>query len=296
MEIRKNLFIFFIIIFAFLFSFSGLNAQIIILGNQLITHEVVPGSTYRSTIQIKNAFNENKRIKVYQTEYKSTCENGQEYPLNLENQKFPSNKKWIKFSPEVITIPPGGISRINLEVNVPNDSNLFGSFISMIMAEEDISGIDLGKGVDLPSVTPKKLPDRRSQKLEIKTIQNVRYGFQIISNVITKPSNAELVIKNIKLYKSRDNHRELQFDVDNNGYKLIKTDAYAELFNSSTGFRISHDGKERYYSNKMTLAPFSCARFKIDLGILPLGAYKIQIIIDSGDEAIWGQQFNIKIN
>jgi hypothetical protein len=272
-------------------------SQIIILGDLLISHNVVPGGIYKSSIQIKNAFNVSKKLKVYQTEYRSDCDLGQQYPINADNTNFHSNRNWIRFSPGYLTIPPNGVSRVNLEVDVPTDSLLTGSYISMIMVEEDVDDVFLtAKGEDLPSITPRKKNDKKGEKVEIRTIQNIRYAFQIISNMEEKPANANISIKNIKLFKSQDNHRILQFDAENNGLRLIKPEAYAELFNSTSGFKINNEGKDKFFSRKMTLAPNCSARFLIDLGILTYGLYKIQIIIDGGGEDIWGQQFNIKIN
>lgn len=277
----------------FFVSFSG-NAfsQIVILGDLVHEKESARGTEYSGTITFKNNYSMPKSIKVFQREYWRICGKQSQKEIEELGRNPRTNANWITFSPSNLTIPPNGISRVNYKVDVPIDSALHGSYFSTIIIEEiageEQSGIEAGA----PTITPKRV---ESKKTVITTISKINYVFLIVTH-IENTGSVLFNVTNTKLFRSNDNHRILGFDLENNGERLMRPSVWVELFDASSGLKISNNNKEKYFGLLKNIPPGGCANQEIDLGIIPVGNYKAVIMVDAGGDNIWGTQYNFKFD
>lgn len=239
-----------------------------------LTQELIvkPGETYKGTITVSNTEDKPQEVIVYQTDYLFRADGSNDYG---EPGKAPrSNANWIIFSPKRFVIPPKGVSTINYSATVPDKEGMTGTYWSLIMIE----------GVDEGSAEPLKT-EKGKIKMGIKQV--VRYGAQIITH-IGDTGTLELKFLNKKLVKEKDK-TFLQVDVENTGEKWARPVLWVEL----------HDEKgkliDKFEGGKRRIFPGTSVRYSIDLSKVPKGKYKIMVILDCGDDNIFGAKYTLDI-
>jgi hypothetical protein len=126
-------------------------ASIIILNGLTHENQMQAGETHRGSIQIQNASEKNRSVRIYQRDYwfSYTGESRHDPAGTMER----SNAGWITFNPELINLAPNEKATINFEVSVPGGESLSGTFWSVLMVEgietgtRDIQflGLEMGK-------------------------------------------------------------------------------------------------------------------------------------------------------
>lgn len=258
------------------------------MGDLLHQKETSINSKYGGSMLIKNSSTTPKSVKVFQREYQNKCSGDLKLDLPDKSKNPRSNAAWISFSPQNLTVPPNGISRVNYTVDVPNDTLLKGSYFSAIIVEEIVSDRETLVDEGAPTVTPKRV---ESKKTTVRTINKTNYVFLIVSD-IEQTGNFSAKISNPRLFKTKDNHRLLSFEMENDGEKVLKSIVWVELYNGSTGLKVRNGDNDKFMGGSGTLPPGSCTRKSIDLGIIPSGNYKAIIMVDAGGDNLWGSQYN----
>ena len=100
-----------------------------------LTHEnnTFAGDTYRTQIVVQNLSEEIKSVRIYQKDYwySHTGETRHDPPGTMER----SNANWISYQPELLNLMPNEKTVVNVEVHVPNQAELAGSYWSVLMVE-----------------------------------------------------------------------------------------------------------------------------------------------------------------
>lgn len=137
-------------------------ANIIVLNGLTHENQALSGETYRGFIQVQNASDKSKSVRVYQRDYwfSYTGESRHDPAGTMER----SNAKWISFNPELLNLGPNEAVNINFEVHVPGES-LSGTFWSVIMVE---------------GVVP---PDTTGHTSGVTINTAIRYAVQIVTNI-----------------------------------------------------------------------------------------------------------------
>lgn len=255
-----------LIILGFL-AYAFASANIIVVNG--LTHEfqVVPGQVYRGTIEVQNASNEAKSVRIYQTDYwfSYSGESKHEEPGRMER----SNADWVKVNSSFATLQANETQIINFEITVPANNNLKGTYWSVIMVE----------GVEPPEVQNEKTG------FTINTV--VRYAIQII----TETGNTDQV--NLRFLHlgliSDEGVPVLEVDIENTGEKMLKPVISVELFNDKGESQgVIRIDRRRIY-------PGTSIKALVRLEGIKPGNYTGVLIADCDDDYVFGTQLNLEL-
>jgi hypothetical protein len=240
------------------------------VGTLTLESDVLPGQTYRGTFSLINTDSVPRTAVIYQTDYTFRSDGSNRFDdPGLEPR---SNARWISFSPHQIEVPPLQSATISYEVRVPADSALHGTYWSMLMVEQ----------ADNDSGFPTRL---RRHQTEVR--QMVRYGVQCVTQ-ISGTGKTQLSFTGTRLVSDEGQGTELQVDVENVGERWLSPTAWMELYDS--------DGRQvgRFESEKKRIFPGTSVRFRIGLGEMPSGKYKALVVLDSGDQNVFGAKYDLE--
>ncbi len=258
-------------------TFSPAAAQISVRSQLSHDKTVVPGETYTGAILVRNDTDEVQQAKVYQTDYLFYAD-GTNY-FGDPGQLDRSNASWIEVAASSVVIPPRNSMEITYRVTVPEDidgSAPAGSYWSIIMVE--------GIPKDSPENIENSLPDNSYGVLQV-----TRYGVQVASH-FNGTSGAELTITESQLSRSDDAETTLNLAVQNDGHKLVRPDMWVELYGmDGTAFGRMEGQKSRLY-------PGTSVTQRIKLGKLDPGSYRALVIMDAGEEDVFGAEFTLNID
>lgn len=245
--------------------FISLGSIVVLNG---LTHEnnTFSGDTYRTQIVVQNLSEEIKSVRVYQKDYwySHTGETKHDPPGTMER----SNANWISYQPELLNLLPNEKKEINVEVHVPSDVDLSGSYWSVLMVE----GI---------------VPPDTSNTVGVSIRTAIRYAVQIISNVKAK-KKPDLTFRGLQLAK-QEGTSMLDVMVENTGNILLKPEMSLELFNSEG------ESVAIIKSEKRKTLPGTSIRMKLILEGVKPGTYTGVLVADCGDESIFGTNVSFEI-
>lgn len=239
-----------------------------------LTHEKIVeiSETYQGTILLKNNSDEPQEVKIYQTDYLFFYDGRNIY--GEPGKEVRSNADWISFSPARLIIPPQETGAVNYTIRIPDNKSLIGTYWSMIMVE--------GIGEDSPEAGT--APEEDKTKISIRQV--MRYGIQIITH-IGDSGIRNLKILDQKFIKEKENYL-FQLDIENVGERWLRPQVWAELYNQKGSFIGKFSG------GVLRIFPGTSVRYRIGLNDIPSGEYKALLVIDNGDEYIWGLQYNLE--
>src|SRR5665648_17543 len=240
-----------------------------------LSHERVVeiAETSQGAILIKNSTDEPQEVKIYQTDYLFFSDGTNIYGEPGKDAR--SSADWISFSPAHLIIPSQETGAVNYTINVPDNKSLIGTYWSIIMVE--------GIGKDSPEAANTALEE---DKLKIGIRQVMRYGIQIITH-IGDSGIRDLKILDQKFIKEEENYL-FQLDIENVGERWLRPEVWAELYNQKGSFMGKFSG------GVLRIFPGTSVRYRIGLNDIPSGKYKALLVIDNGDEYIWGLQYNLE--
>jgi P pilus assembly chaperone PapD len=239
------------------------------VGTLTLESEAQRGQAYRGTFTVANTDSVPRTAVVYQTDYTFHSDGSNRF--DEPGQAARSNASWITFSPHRIEVPPGQSATVSYEVRVPEDAALVGTYWSMLMVEE---------------VADPGLPTRL-QRNQTEVRQTVRYGVQCITH-IAGTGRAQLAFTGTRLVSEEGESRELQVDVENTGERWLSPAAWMELYDGN-GRQVG-----RFESEKKRIFPGTSVRFRISLGDTPSGKYKALVVLDNGDQNVFGAKYDLE--
>lgn len=228
------------------------------------------GASYDGSILIENTGKTPCQVRIYQTDYLYYADGRSIYGVLGENPA--SNGNWITLGANWVTVPAQVKAAVNYKVQVPPNPGLQGSYWSMLMveAEDDqpVNSREKGKGA-----------------IALRT--KIRYGVQVITN-IGNTGTRRIQFLDRKII-NQDGRRILQLDIENSGERTLTPTVSLQLFNN--------DGKliSNYQGDEFRILPTCSIRQRIDLPDFPKGTYKALVIVDNGDQYVFGANYNLVI-
>jgi hypothetical protein len=255
-----------------LWSASPASGSILIVGEMTRELTVAPGDRSEGKLILRNTGDAPQDVRIYQTDYLFTADGHNEYgePGKLSR----SNAKWFTFTPHQLTVPAQSTGTVYYTAQVPTEGLLKGTYWSMVMVEP-VSAEGLEPSGDGP--------ERR--KVGIRTV--TRYGIQLVTNV-GRDGKADIRFMRRTLVAS-DQRVLLQSDVENTGEVWLSPTVWVELYDAD-GATVG-----RFSSAKQRLYPGCSARFTVDLTDVPKGSYDALIVVDNGDDNVFGTQARVEI-
>ena len=230
------------------------------------------GETYKGVITLSNTSSEPQEVKIYQTDYLFFCDGRNIYGEPGEFHR--SNANWITLTPPILTVPPNGMSTVSYTVDVPDDENLVGTYWSMLMVEP------------LSEAPPEEVKAEEEEiKIGIRTV--IRYGIQIVTN-IGDSGKRELEILDRQLTREGEDYL-LSLDLENTGEHWLRPEVRAEIYDEEGRLLGKKEG------GKYRIYPGTSVRATLNLGALSKGKYKVLVVIDNGDQYIWGAQYSLNL-
>lgn len=250
-----------------------LPAQISIQGSPVYRQETQSGQTYTGAIVIRNTTGEPQEAKLYPSDYFSSADGTTVYgePGTMAR----SNARWVSLSATRIIVPPNQQMSVAFTVAVPAGDSLSGSYWSMIMVE----GVPRG-------APESSMPGAKQGQLGI--ITKIRYAAQIITDLRAGAKrDARFEAPNSVIAK--DSTRALTVDLRNTGTLAFEPRFKLELYTEDgTHVRTMSGLREMLY-------PAHSLRQQFILGKLPGGNYRAVITVDTGEGAVFGAQYLMKM-
>ncbi|MBS3788542.1 DUF916 domain-containing protein [Candidatus Bipolaricaulota bacterium] len=226
-----------------------------------------PGQTYEGTITVSNTGDTKRTIRVYQTDYR-THSSGKVVYGDPGTQPR-SNASWIEFDQDKLQIAAGSKSSFRYEITVP-DKDLLGSYWSTIMVE------------------PVPRDSEKNQQGGTTLTQTIRYCVKIVTN-IEDTGKRSVEITEVDLSRS-DGELFLLVGVKNSGERVLFPEAWAEIYGLKSGEKVG-----RFEGGRKHIFPESSISYNIKLSGISKGNYQTQLVLDNGDENVWGAQFKINL-
>ncbi|MFC1490226.1 hypothetical protein ACFL6K_03355 [Candidatus Latescibacterota bacterium] len=265
MRLRVLLFLSFMLFFT-----AESHASITVVGNLAQQSVMLPGETHEGIITLRNLGTEPSEVRVYQTDYSFSSDGKTLYGTPGESPR--SNAGWIIIQPNRMTISPGTTAPVYYTIKVPEDPELIGTFWSIVMVEE------------ISNTSPES--SNQSRSVGIQAV--MRYGVQLITEIADTGTNS-LKFLDRQYIISEDGTKTFQIDLENNGEKWYIPDLMIEVYDSS-GNNVEH-----FEGSNRRIFPGCSVRHLIDITSLPAGKYKFLVIVDTGDENVYGAEYDLEL-
>lgn len=249
-------------------------AQIAIVSATVQEAEAAVGESYTGTIRLRNATAEPQELKLYQTDYAFQADGKTLYGEPGSTPR--SNAAWITVSPSRATLLPGAETEIRYRVSVPatQAAPRTGTYWSMIMIEPIPRG---------SAESAQRARGRAVVGLETKT----RFGVQVATH-LRGTGTADLAFTATEAIQERG-AKVLRFDVQNTGDRAYRPALRVEVFNDrgeSAGI---------FEAARGLLYPGTSLRHRVELGALPSGSYQALVVADTGDDRVFGAQYQLTL-
>jgi len=258
------------ILAVFLLGAAPSGAYVVVTTPLNLDHIVRPGAKAEGYIEVMNPMDAIEEIKVYQADYLFFADGRNLYG---EPGQLPrSNARWITWSPQQATIPPGETLRIRYSIQVPDDTALLGSYWSMLMVEP------------VPRASPESSQSDPA-KPGIGFVERIRYAIQIATHIGDTGART-LTFAQVRLSQESDRH-VLSVDVENPGERMLEVNLWVDLYNPAGGFVGKFTGGQR------RTYPGTSVRFNVDLFGLEKITYSSLIVADCGGEDVFGANVSL---
>ncbi|MCH8541556.1 MAG: hypothetical protein LAT58_12415 [Opitutales bacterium] len=251
------------------------HAHVTVLSGLSNSHTVQPGQSITGAITVKNHSTEGVEVVLTQNDYFFDVEEGTRYP---EADSLPrSNAGWLQPESGRVLLEPGETRPLNYSITVPEDSDLVGTFWSVIMVEPDTDG-RFDPAVDQGELT--------GPRMGIQT--KIRYGIQIVTNIGTT-GQSDISFRDRELI--RDNGTVLlQVDLQNTGERMTRPVLWAEIY--------AEDGEKlkRIQGRRLRMYPETSVRHRFNLTELDKGIYHVLVIVDDDGEDVFAARYRIDLS
>ncbi len=240
--------------------------NIIVLNGLTHENQAQSGDSYRGTIQIQNASEKNRSVRIYQRDYWFSYTGESKHDPAGSSER--SNAKWISFNPELLDLGPNETATINFEVVVPGES-LSGTYWSVIMVE---------------GIVP---PDTTGYTSGVTINTAIRYAVQIVTN-IGKTGISDIKFLGLELGKQEETTL-LHVALENTGERMLRPELVIELFDetgSSAGV-IKADRRKTFPGTSVLVT------LRLE-GIKP-GIYTGVMVADCENDLVFGTNVSLEI-
>ena len=271
-------------IFGFLLSVLLLpvsaTAQINVLGGLRFEHNVEPGGMYEGKIQVHNPTDEVQEVRVYKVDYLFFADHTSKY--EAPGTMARSNAPWVTLIPERMTIPPDAVVEVGYTITMPTGpaaDTLDGVYWSLVLVEP------------IPKTSPESVfstPDTLGtleERLQTTFTTTTRFGIQLITQ-FPGTGLVDVHLANPQVVDSTAG-RILTIDAENTGEQLVRTTVWVECYDATGALAGTFEGRGG------GMYPGASRRYSIDISALPKGVYKALVVVDAGNDNVFGTQLDL---
>lgn len=253
-------------LFFFLIWVLAGSAEGVVKGDQTRHFQVSPGQELPVFIPLGNDSDQPMRITLKQCDYLFEANGINHFdPIGSHPR---SNGKWITLHTDQVVLAPQSTTDLFYKIRTPNDPSLKGSYWSLILVE--------------PDQVLQPVAQQPGVHLQIK----IRYAYLIVTTF--KGGEGELKVLNLTQEVVGDEKRA-SFDVANEGTLFLEPKLTLQLYGQ----------KGELVATKKELAekilPNTSTRYYVDLHGLNQGHYSGLLLLESGDEHLFGERVQIAL-
>lgn len=248
-----------ILIYSFGVGFSQVSVNI----EKSTFENIAIGETVNTTFEIANTLPVDANFKIYLEDYRQELD---QTFYEAPNTTPRSNASWIKIATSEFSVPANSKRNIPIEIAVPNNPELVGSYWSLVMVEP----------------APVRDPNR-----EGLTIVN-RYGVSVITTLVGGYSDFNF--ENPIFNESESEIPQFTVHATNIGTDIAEANVYLDIFGS--------DGTElsRIDAGELKFRPDNPRQLTFDFSELPSldeGVYTALLIVDAGEDNLFGARYSL---
>jgi hypothetical protein len=237
--------------------------QIAVVGSTVEEHTAAPGQTYEGTILTATP----QAARIYQTDYHFFADGTSHFDAAASTPR--SNAAWVKPSATSIVLPPNGEMTLGYSIAVPKIDTLRGTFWSALMVEG----------------APTAPPTASNKQVGLGAV--VRYAVQLATHLPSSGSR-KVAFQNQSQRTDSTGHRIVEVEVENIGERGYRPSMWVELYNEAGALLVRRE------QQRGLLYPGTSLRQRFDFDALPAGTYKAVVFADTGDDAVFATQYNLK--
>ncbi len=280
----KRILCFFLFI---LVSADFCSAGVSVIGELTREESVQPGEKFEGTIKLQNTGETTCEVNLYQTDYLFYADGGNVY--GEPGSTVRSNAGWLSVSPKRLTIPPDEMALVHYsgqvppvrklasvlsDVQVTESPDLVGTYWSMVMVEP------------MPETGP-EIGEDEPGKVKFGIQTKVRYGIQIVTN-IGDSGTPKIKFLDKRLIK-QEGRTILRLDIENTGERWLSPGVWVELYDGG-GMQVG-----RFEGAKKRIYPNCSVRHEVELSGVARGKYKALVVVDNGDQYVFGAKYDLEI-
>lgn len=226
--------------------------------------EAKPGDILSVKLTLTNEKEKPEEVHISQADYKynSSGENFFENPDTLDR----SNAKWIELETHTVLLDPGQSKDVSYTVRVPNNSQLNGSYSSVLLIE--------------PKEPIATLNEDNNLTLEVK----VRYAHQPVVNIGSL--NRSIKLLDTQLVVDESGH-QVKIDIENNGNTHLYPQPVLKFYDKSGQL------VKTLQSTPQNLLPNNSVRYTIPVQDIPAGEYLGLLLLDVGNGKLFAEKLSI---
>ena len=252
------------------------SAQILVYGGLARDRAAAPGEVYDEVVEVHNPTAEPQQARLYLTDYSFASDGSNAY--GAAGTMARSSAGWVAFAPPVLTVPAGESVDVTVTVSVPDTLAEAGSYWSMLMVEAIPSGS--------AESTLGDEADEGGERFQLGVTERIRYGVQIATHVGDAAPDVQIVAADLG---DDEGTRVLTADVANVGQRMIVGSVYVDVFGA--------DGSAlgRIQGTASRIYPGTSVRHRVALEGLEPGTYEALLVIDGGEEGVFGAQYTLEL-
>ena len=265
-------------LFLFLLS-STVYGQLSVHIDNAVIENLLPDTTIIATITIRNIDTKDADIQIYLSDYQINL--NQTHYAN-PNTTPRSNAAWIKLGATDTTIPANTTKQIPVEIDIPNDDTLSGSYWSLIMVEPKPSNILIG--------------DINQEEVSEQNLRIIsRHGLNVITSF--KEGYSDFEFEKPSMSYSKNETPIFNINSENIGTSIVKADVYLDIYASNgEEFGRIDIGKQVFRPRNPVSLTFDFSQLisENQLGLVA-DTYSALLIVDAGDDNLFGARYNLDI-
>jgi hypothetical protein len=238
-------------------------------------HTVEQGQAVEGIVTLRSTAASPEWVRLYLTDYSNDARTGWQYP---EAGTLPrSCAPWVDLMQTEVLLQPGEVRNVFYRVVVPAQTETQGTYWCALMIEPH--------GVDEDHAAPQTAEDG---KLVLAIRHVIRYQLSLIVNVGNTGERA-LGFAEPVLETTDDGSTSFQVLVENTGQRWLNPVSWLEVYDD-LGQLVG-----RVESPRTRILPGVASRRSFDLTGLDAGEYQALLLVDDGDDAVFGTVFALHL-
>lgn len=228
---------------------------------------LVPGESKRVKVTLINDRDIPENVDLKICDYATNCEGEHFYEEPGTFQR--TNGPWVTLASNRVYLAPNEQSDFYFTIDVPKDSNLKGSYWSIMFIEPVEPVQKFSESADGFSLNVK-----------------IRFAYHIVTNVGKGLAKLKILKKDFKMI---EDNQFFYVDVSNTGELFLNPKLSLKLYDGSGKLAKTIEGQpERLY-------PGSSQRYLIDTKEIERSKYTAFLLLDNGDSHLFGDTFELMV-